>query len=406
MSDLSWLLSAEAVRERCERIYRAGEGGALRHFELDLAQLDGLVDLVIDTTRANYPDLDIPHHSRWRHFDAGGIYRWSDLLHQHGEWSRDVIARISTDLVVTSVLLDAGAGAAWRYAEPETGEVYQRSEGLAVASFRAFSAGLFSSDPAMPHQADADGLARLSQDTLGDAFQVTETNPLIGVAGRVALLNRLADTLRSQPDRFGSDPPRIGNLFDSLVQRATHSQLPAAMILEELLDAFAWNWPIGTVVNGQRLGDVWHHSAIVTDDATNGLIPFHKLSQWLVYSLVEPLAQAGVQVTGLDALTGLPEYRNGGLFIDMGVLNPRREQLTREPQSVDSEAVVEWRALTVALLDRTATRVRDRLGLTAQQLPLAMLLEGGTWSAGRRIALALRPDGRPPIRLQSDGTVF
>ena len=52
-------------------------------------------------------------------------------------------------------------------------------------------------------------------------------------------------------------------------------------------------------------------------------MPFHKLSQWLTYSLLEPFEWAGVTVTGLDALTGLPEYRNGGLLLDTGVLRLR-----------------------------------------------------------------------------------
>ena len=45
-------------------------------------------------------------------------------------------------------------------------------------------------------------------------------------------------------------------------------------------------------------------------------MPLHKLSQWLAYSLIEPLQRAGIAVTDIDGLTGLAEYRNGGLFID------------------------------------------------------------------------------------------
>ena len=67
---------------------------------------------------------------------------------------------------------------------------------------------------------------------------------------------------------------------------------------------------------------------------------------------------------------------------------------------------MEWRALTVALLDEIAPLVRGKLGLTAAQLPLAAVLEGGTWSAGRRIAKEKRADGGPPVRIISDGSVF
>jgi len=74
-----------------------------------------------------------------------------------------------------------------------------------------------------------------------------------------------------------------------------------------------------------------------------------------------------------------------------------------EPQS---EPVVEWRALTVALLDRLAASVRERLGKTPQEFPLACVLEGGSWAAGREIALERRPDGSAPIMIVSDSTLF
>jgi len=135
-------------------------------------------------------------------------------------------------------------------------------------------------------------------------------------------------------------------------------------------------------------------------------VPFHKLSQWLVYSLVEPLEAAGLQVTGLDDLTGLAEYRNGGLMIDCGVVVPKHPAVTAEGHGPGDSVIVEWRALTVALLDPLADLVRRRLDQEATAMPLAKILEGGTWAAGRRIAAERRPGGAPPITLESDGTVF
>ncbi|WP_341703944.1 DUF1688 family protein, partial [Ferrovibrio sp.] len=152
--------------------------------------------------------------------------------------------------------------------------------------------------------------------------------------------------------------------------------------------------------------DVWRHRGIVSGDLTSGLVPFHKLSQWLTYSLVEIFEDAGIAVTGLDDLTGLPEYRNGGLFIDLGVLSVRHDALKKFAIPVEDEAVVEWRALTLALLDRIADPVRERLGKTAAEMPLARILEGGTWAAGRKIAREKREGGGPPLTVVSDGTVF
>ena len=124
----------------------------------------------------------------------------------------------------------------------------------------------------------------------------------------------------------------------------------------------------------------------------------------MTYSLLEPFEWAGVQLTDLDALTGLAEYRNGGLLVDGGVLIASPALLSRA-YSPSDEPIIEWRALTVALLDELAPLVRSKLGPSAANLPLACILEGGTWAAGRALASAKR-GGEPPIRIVSDGTVF
>lgn len=177
-------------------------------------------------------------------------------------------------------------------------------------------------------------------------------------------------------------------------------------MLHALLRHLGSIWPSRLSLDGIPLGDTWQHPALQTDDATSGLVPFHKLSQWLAYSLIEPLQAAGIAVTDIDALTGLPEYRNGGLFVDLDALVPNDPSALAQTHSVDSLFIVEWRALTVALLDDIAERVRARLELDASRLPLACVLEGGTWSAGRRIARKKRADGSPPLKIASDGTVF
>ena len=118
-------------------------------------------------------------------------------------------------------------------------------------------------------------------------------------------------------------------------------------------------------------------------------------------------ARAGCTVvTDVDGLTGVAEYRNGGLFIDCGVLQFRNPDDAGRSHSVDSSLVVEWRALTVALLDRLTDDLRTRLGMNENSLPLAKVLEGGTWAAGRAVARQRRLDGSPPIKVISDGTVF
>ena len=403
---VAWLRGPQAIRARCASILEAARADGLAHFALRAEHLEAAADYVAQTIRANYPTLDIPTHSRWRHFAVGGRDRWAELAARIGGAGTEEAARVRFDLAVTSVLLDAGAGAAWRYREPESGDAYARSEGLAVASFELFVGGALSSDPERPLRADAAGLDAMTEARLAEAFQAGPDNPLVGLAGRAALLRRLGQALTAAPALFGAARPRLGNLFDYLRSRAHDGAVTAATILAAVLDGLGPIWPGRIELGGVNLGDVWRHPAVRTRDLTDGLVPFHKLSQWLAYSLIEPLEDAGIAVTGVDELTGLPEYRNGGLFVDTGVLEPKHDGVLTETHEVGSEVVVEWRALTVALLDALAPLVRARLGKTEAELPLAKLLEGGTWSAGRRIARDRRPGGGPPITVASDGTVF
>ncbi len=270
-----------------------------------------------------------------------------------------------------------------------------------------FGSGIFSSKLDDPLQADAEGLMRLSDAIVGDGLQVSRSNPLVGMSGRVDLLRRLGALVAAKPDIFGrEDKPRPGGLFDHLAALTDKHDMAAATILSELLHQFGPIWPSRLTLGGVPLGDCWRHPSIVTPDATSGLVPLHKLSQWLAYSLIEPLQRAGFTVSDIDGLTGLAEYRNGGLFIDTGVLAFRDAADAARQHDVASPLVVEWRALTVALLDRLADAMRDRLKMDKGSLPLAKVLEGGTWSAGRIIASKLRSDGSPPVKVVSDGTVF
>jgi hypothetical protein len=256
-------------------------------------------------------------------------------------------------------------------------------------------------------RADGAVLAALSTEMLTAGFQVDEDNPLVGLDGRAALLRRLGAQVLARPDLFASqDAPRPGGLYDTLAARAGGGTLPAAAILELLLEALGPIWADRLVVGGVALGDCWRHPALKRDDATDGLVPLHKLSQWLAYSLIEPLQEAGIEVVEIDGLTGLAEYRNGGLFIDTGVLALADPGDAARTHHVADPPIVAWRAMTVALLDRMAPLVRERLGVSQAAFPLARMLEGGSWVAGRRIAAERRAGGGPPLTIISDGTVF
>jgi hypothetical protein len=394
------LRTTTAVRNRARQLLQRARAGDSRWWSVHDEALQTAADEVADVTRARYPDLRIPFHSRWRHFEAGGVDRRAALDVQLAPLDPPARARAMIDLAVVSVLLDAGAGPDWQYVEADGGQSFTRSEGLAVASWHAFVDGLFSCDNAL--QVDAAGLRAVDADRLANAFQVDPANPLVGLDGRVQLLRRLGEALAAQPDVFGPQG-RPGGLLDVLA--GPHGMVAAHDILSHLLTSLSRIWLTNNVIGTERLGDCWRHEAVAGPGLTAGWMPFHKLSQWLSYSLLEPFRWAGVHVTGVDELTGLPEYRNGGLLMDTGALRLNDPAWAKRTWAVGDELVVEWRALTVALLDELAPLVRARLGVDADRMPLACVLEGGTWAAGRALAQRLR-DGVPPLTIASDGTVI
>ncbi|MBW4470311.1 MAG: URC4/urg3 family protein [Stenomitos rutilans HA7619-LM2] len=425
---IAYLHSPLAIRERCGQLFDLACADKLRYFRCDLSQLDRVAEYVIQITRESYPDLNIPFHSRWRHFEVGDSTRLTLLDEKLAGLTPLAKAQAKFDLAIVSVLLDAGAGDRWQYTEPGSGQVWRRSEGLAIASFHAFCQGVFSSDANQPLQADAIGLQTLTEEALSEAFQVSAENPLVGVQGRLNLLQRLGKVLQDSPDVFGVQNPRPGCLVNYLLRQIRDGQLEASAVLSVVLSGLGAIWPGRLTIADVNLGDVWVHSALPDDQPYSQLVPFHKLSQWLTYSLLEPLQalgteislteeeiasvvkieplQATLEIIGLDALTGLPEYRNGGLCVDLGLLQIKDPIVLQQKHLSSAEAIVEWRALTVILLDRLAETIRQQLHLTATDLPLVKILQGGTWAAGRQIAAELRPSGRPPIQIESDGTVF
>lgn len=118
------------------------------------------------------------------------------------------------------------------------------------------------------------------------------------------------------------------------------TRVHASVLWHVLIEGLAPIWPATrTQLGGVALGDVWPCSALsasaglsfsvclpiiflnfyilvkinpAQETPGSDLVPFHKLSQWLAYSLVEPIEKVlGWKVEGLEDMTGLPEYRNG-----------------------------------------------------------------------------------------------
>ncbi|ESK92744.1 duf1688 domain-containing protein [Moniliophthora roreri MCA 2997] len=419
----AYLRTLPAIRERCSKVFTLAKEGKLEYFDYHPEKESEVAEFCAGIiTRDFGPNFHtIPPHGRWRHFEPGGS-RIDPLL---SKWDSESVGAIEqgkrlVDLFIVSVLLDAGAGKDWAFYEKETNQKYGRSEGLAIASVHMFNTGYFSSDPEQPHRVDALALAKINPNSLAFGMQVSESNPLVGLDGRASLLRNLGSALLSSPDLFGKEG-RPGNLLDFLEKESkaegSTRTVHISALWHVLVDGLNSIWPASrTKLGGVSLGDVWPCTVLKSSAKSEGddLVPFHKLTQWMTYSVVEAIQHATKwRFAGMEDMTGLPEYRNGGLLLDLGVLSLKPHTLPVDSASglprasASDPAVVEWRALTVILLDRMADAIRQKLNLTPEQLSLVQVLESATWKGGREIAKQKRPEtGGPPIELESDGTIF
>ena len=449
------------IRARCAGVVAAVEQGVSPSFKLNRDALPPLADRLAALTRKRFPDLVVPLRSRWRDLEGHGRSGKAELDQRLVDRLPNEAARVQVDMIVVSCLLNGGAGANWVYAEsagvsiaalpqaapedllalldkaaskqptpaaetqdpsssatlasPATpAATYRQSEGLAVACFRAFMAGAFSSQAGDPQRADASALRHVDAAALRAIFQSSPSNPVVGLDARAAMLARLGHALQDEAARDSARglpaQARPGLLFDRITAYGSCLDVTATEVLGHVLRVFAPVWPAGSKVQGLPAGDVWPHlwagSTISNgqqDRTTDGWVPFHQLAQAITISLLEPLSWAGVRVTGVDALTALAGGHSAGLLIDAGVITPRDPRLLTRTWKPQDELVVEWRALAVVLSDELAVLVRQRLGLSAVQLPMPSFMEACTEAAGREAAKSVRPDGTPAVRLEGDG---
>lgn len=434
---VSYFKSISSVRETTKQVFDYVEqnGGQGNHFKMELSKMGDVVDFLCSIIARDYGTdyPSIPPHGRWQHLNCGNVLRVESLIEQWSSAGIDEveISRKLIDLFVFSVLVDAGAGNTWKYTTTEEGnKAFDRSEGLAVASYYLFVQGALSQDTNDKFKVNGKKLTELTMDEFCQGFQVSDANPLNGTEGRLKLIQNLGVALSTNPAIFGKEG-RPGCLVDYLYSKCTKDNGTAVVDLNDvwnaLMDGFTSIWPAGrTSIDGEPLGDAWvldtKAKASGSDAFLDSIVTFHKLTQWLCYSLLVPLENYGYKFTikNKDMQTGLPEYRNGGLFYDFGVLTltdgayKRGLALTQKlgdnscskipTFTPEDGAIVEWRCLTIGLLDYLLPLVNKKLDY---DLVLPQLIEAGSWKAGREIAAIKRPDTKgPPIELHSDGTVF
>ncbi len=391
-----------AVRERCGQLLARARRGESPWFTVHEDALDALAGPVADRLQQLSASGPLRLPSFWRLLEAGGIDRRARLRDLLSAWTPGEHAHALVDLAMIGVLLGDDPGPEWHYTEPATGRAYTGAQGLALATFHAFCAGLFSSHPRRATQADRLGLRALPRDRLAQALQVSGANPVAHLDARCVRLRRLGELMGEMPQVFGAEG-RPGALFDLLIGAyglgVPHTaDLDAGDLLAQLLISLSGLWADGPQLGGVPLGDCVPHRAVRGPGDSDGWLPLHTLMQRLALSLLEPFEWSGVEIRGELGLTGLADEPPAHALLQAGVLQWRDPALGTHRWRRDEEPLAEWRGLTVALLDELDARMdrragrrhagrQDREAATAR----IWLLAGGPWQAPSDLAQQWRP---------------
>lgn len=398
------LFRPQHVREKAYELLKLASDGRLKHVEAVPDQLETALARVLETTRENYPDFHIPPFGIWRNFEAGGIDRWGALANARGfETAKEMLAA-AADLAILATYMKTRHPEGWVFEDQMTGSEATGQEASALAAFHMFAAGSFSGEMTDPYRVDAQTLVQMDRMELAEGLQWDAKDDEDLLEAMQRHLKRFGEALALRPDLFGDgDVTRPGVLA---VQMAKESDgaVSARDLLDRLLESFCPLWEGGAGDGDMVYGDSFEHSV---QGGMPGafIVPFHQAAQEMVYSLIEPLAWAGFEVSGLEALTPPADLAHAALFLDAGVLKVLEPDAALSPEAA-RDRMIEIRAVALALTDRLADLLRHELKVHQDQLPLTCILEGGTSRAGGLCLQSHPQEAKKLGHFMNPGSVF
>ena len=370
MAAVEHLHRLDVIRERAWMLLAAAERGQSDHFVPSAEAIGTVAVALADSIRADDaavkgtapPPLANLWHGMRRH-QPGALAALGDALAGGDGLER---ARSGADLaalhrIIEPIGLDASSPAL-------------------DALVRHFAAGGWSGR-AGAVALDAPGIRRaLAGDgavAIPDALMAK-----LAEGGRRQRLEQLAAGLERAPDQLGLDG-RFGSLLEGLVAESAGSggigdstgQIPAQLLVDRLAPLIDPITASTVRIGGSLAGDVWRHPLAWAEDRSRELVPFHSLLLALVLDLVEPLEEASAPLADLDQLPVPADRVLAAQMLRLGLVRSRHPAVARLRHPPGSDIVVELRALSVALCERLADRLRAELGRTAHDLPVVQIVE-------------------------------
>ncbi|MET1413635.1 DUF1688 family protein [Roseibium sp. HPY-6] len=377
------LFKPQEIRRRSDDLLRQAIGSGLKHVQVDMSKLGDTLLTVLETTKENYPDFHIPPYGVWRDFEAGGIDRWAALVNARAYENAGEMLTAAADLAFLSAYMKTMHPLDWVYEDQMTETRVSGKKASALAAFHMFASGSFSSEMTDPYRVDAETLIRMEKDELASGLQWDLQDDADLLEAMQQHLKRLGEALALRSDMFSEGYFTRPGLLMVQMAREDENAVSAEKLLDKLLEALAPVWQGGAALEDITLGDSFLHSSL-QDGEPASVFPFHMAAQEMVYSLVEPFAWAGLEVSDLDLLTAPADDAHAALFVQTGVLKIKDGPEAPTEAGV-RDRMIEIRAITSALTDKLAELLRRELEVPAEQLPLTCILEGGTSRAGNRI---------------------
>ena len=279
----------------------------------------------------------------------------------------------------------------------ETNTKHSRSEGIAIAIYDMFVSGFFSSSIKNKYQVNSSILTYLRFRIFSEKFQNTINNSIIGIKNRHSLLINLGKTLKKNKLSRPSDFFDKYNINDTISVKELWN-----FIVNDFKDI----WNIYNKDDKETIGDIWTHPYLkIPCIEKSELMPFHKISQWIIYSLIDVIKNYGnYKITDTMILSALPEYRNAGLLLEYQVITPKNRLAFSKIYTIKDTFVVELRGLTIAILEYLLNDINSERSIE-EKYSMSEFLENGSWSLGREIAYK-KNNGDLPINLILEGNYF
>ncbi len=400
------LFTPQNVRSKAAHLLDLAAAGKLDHVRVRPEKLAEVLVSVLETTKETYPDLQIPPYGVWRDFEAGGIDRWGALANARAFESAEEMLACAADLALVATFLKTVRPGGWVFEDPMTETRVTGRQASALAAFHMFASGAFSGEMSDPYRVDAQSLIRMELDELASGLQWDPKADAVLLEAMQRHLKRLGEALALRPDLFSEEEvTRPGLLATRLAGDGGDVGVVSAIgILDRLLEALAPVWEGGARLDDIVFGDSFTHAGLPGKGAEQ-IVPFHLCAQEMIYSLVEPFAWAGLEVSGLEELTAPADDNHAALFLNAGVLELAQEKPDLAPQAAQ-DRMIELRAISLALTDRLADMLRAELGVPAEQLPLTCILEGGTSRAGSRFVGNKSAEAEKLGNFLNPGSVF